>query len=244
MFINNSDKKQHMLTAIIINYNSAEIFECIKSVYSTIKTSFETIVVDNNSTDDSVIKIKKEFPQVKIIENKENKGYGRACNQAIQIEQGKEILSLNPEIILEDNTVEELLKYLDENKQAKIVSCRLKNPDGTVQDSFREFPTIWSLFTRQFKRFTIQNLTAKEITAPTKVDWVSGALMLMRDKYYFDERYFMYFEDVDLCKTIGNVYYYPLVSATHIAYRESARKWKLTAQHIKSAMQYFIKQLL
>ena len=231
-----------MLTAVIINYNSKEILTCIKSVHSTIKLPFEVIVVDNNSTNDSVAQIKKEFPKVKIIENDANKGYGKACNQAIQLAQGKHILILNPDIVLEKNTVKWMLKYLEENKEAKIVSCRLKNSDGTTQDSFRKFPTIWSLLIRQIKTlFRTKKITAQEISEPTKVNWVSGALMLMREKYYFDERYFMYFEDVDLCKTIGNVYYYPAVFAMHTAHRESARNWKLTILHAKSAMQYFVK---
>ncbi|MBI4140696.1 glycosyltransferase family 2 protein [Candidatus Woesearchaeota archaeon] len=194
------------------------------------------MVVDNNSKDNSVAKIKKEFPQTEIIENKTNKGYGAACNQAIKIAQGNHTLILNPDITLETNTVEELLKYLEQNKEAKIVSCKLENANGTLQDSFREFPTIISLLRRQFKA-----ITTKESILPQKVDWVSGALMLLRDKYYFDERFFLYFEDVDLCKTVGNVYYYPLVSATHTAQRESKQNLKLAILHAKSALKYFLK---
>src|SRR3989338_3204187 len=102
------------ITVVVVNHNSQEIIECLKSVYSTIKAQFEVFVVDNNSSDDSVARIKKEFLKVKIIENTENKGYGKACNQAIKIAQGKHILILNPDIILEKNTVEELLKYLEQ----------------------------------------------------------------------------------------------------------------------------------
>jgi len=230
------------ITVVVVNHNSQEIIECLKSVYSTIKAQFEVFVVDNNSSDDSVARIKKEFLKVKIIENTENKGYGKACNQAIKIAQGKHILILNPDIILEKNTVEKLLNYLEQNKDAKIVSCKLKNSDESVQDSHREFPTISGLLKRQIKtRFRTKKIETKEIFEPTKVDWVSGAFMLMRDKYYFDERFFLYFEDVDLCKTIGDVYYYPLVSATHLAKRESSKSFKLIILHIKSMIQYFSK---
>lgn len=225
-----------MLSTIIITYNSQEILNCLTSIYSTITTHFETIVVDNNSSDDSVEKIREQFPELKIIKNNINKGYGAACNQAIKVAQGKHILILNPDIVLEENTVEELLKYIEQNREAKIVSCKLKNADGTVQDSFRKFPTIASLILRQFISKNI-----KELTAPTKVDWVSGAFMLMRDKYYFDEKFFLYFEDVDLCKTVGDVYYYPLISATHLARRESKRNFKLAIIHAKSALKYFSK---
>ncbi len=232
------------LTIIIVNHNSAEILECIKSVYLTVKVQFEVFVVDNKSSDDSVQRIKQEFPDVNIIENSENKGYGAACNQAIKIAAGKHILILNPDIILQENTVEELLKYLEQNKEAKIVSCKLKNPDGTLQDSYRKFPTIWGLLKRQLKtRFRTKNIIAQEFKEPTKVDWVSGAFMLLRNKYYFDERYFLYFEDVDLCKTVGYVYYCPKVFATHLAKRQSAKNIKLIIWHIKSAMQYFAKTI-
>ncbi len=224
------------LCIIIVNYNSKEILECLQSVYSNINVPFETIIVDNNSKDNSVAQVKEKFPQTIIIENKTNKGYGTACNQAIKIAKGKHILILNPDIVLEKNTVEELLKYLEENKNAKIVSCKLKNHDGTVQNSFREFPTITNIIKRQFS-----SQKPKDIKAPTKVDWVSGAFMLLREKYYFDERFFLYFEDVDLCKTTGEVYYYPHVSATHLAKRESKQNLRLAIIHAKSAMQYFLK---
>lgn len=233
------------LTIIIVNYNCPEILECLNSVYSTIKTPFEIFVVDNKSLDNSVARIKQAFPDVKIIENLENKGYGCACNQAMRIACGKHILILNPDIILEENTIDELLKYLEQNKEAKIVSCKLKNSDGTIQDSYRKFPTIFGLLKRQIKtRFRTKKIEVDKIKVPTKVDWVSGALMLLREKYYFDERYFLYFEDVDLCKTVGNVYYYPKVFATHLAKRESAKNFKLILWHIKSAMQYFVKTIL
>lgn len=230
------------LSIIIITHNSKEIIACLRSVYSNVTIPFETIVVDNDSHDDSVARIKETFPQTKIIANKINKGYGAACNQAITIAQGNYILILNPDILLEKNTIPELLKYAHENREARIISCTLKNSDGTVQDSFRTFPTILSLLKRQITtRFRTKRIIPNEVTMPQKVDWISGAFMLLKDRYYFDERFFLYFEDVDLCKTIGNVYYYPGTSATHLAKRESARNLKLTYWHAKSAVQYFFK---
>lgn len=230
------------LSVIIVTYNSKEIISCIESVYATLHFPFEIIMVDNHSSDDVAKKIRDIYPDVTVIENTTNKGYGTACNQAIKIACGKHILILNPDIILEQNTVAELLSYLTKNKRAKIVSCKLKNADGTTQDSFREFPAITLLLKRQINtRFRTKNNTAKEPSKPCKVDWVSGAFMLLRDKYYFDERFFLYFEDVDLCKTIDDVYYYPHVSAQHTAKRESARNLKLTFFHAQSALRYFLK---
>ena len=147
------------LTTIVINHNSKEIFNCLESIYSTISVPFETIIVDNNSTDHALAQIKKQFPETKIIENTVNKSYGTACNQAIKIANCKHLLILNPDIILEKNTVTELLKYIDDNKEAKIVSCKLKNSDGSIQDSFREFPTIKNLLKRQLMKTNVQEIT-------------------------------------------------------------------------------------
>src|SRR3989344_1023856 len=99
------------LSIIIINYRSPDILHCLQSIYSSLTLPFEIIVVDNHSRDGAVAKIKETFPRTTIIENTINKGYGAACNQAIKIANGKHVLILNPDIILEQNTIQELLHY-------------------------------------------------------------------------------------------------------------------------------------
>lgn len=233
------------LSIVSVIHKPEQIPDClnsISSVYNTVNAPFETILVANKSSDFSTEIFNKKFHDLKIIENKENRGYGTACNQGVSIAKGKRILILNPDIILKENTINELLKYLDDNNDAKIVACKLNNPDGTTQDSHREFPTITSLIGRQFSTlFRRKKIIAQDVSQPTKVDWVSGAFMLMRNKYYFDEKFFLYFEDVDLCKRIGGVYYYPLVSATHLTQRESSKNLKFITIHLKSMIHYFAK---
>lgn len=186
---------------------------------------------------------------LKVIENKKNVGYGRACNQGMKIAKGKHMLILNPDVNIDGASLGNLISEMEKNKKANIVSCKLINEDGTLQNSCRRFPTFRALIARRMPPF--RHIFREELAEyymedydlknPAKVDWVSGALMLMKQKYYFDERYFMYFEDVDLCRSIGGVYYYPSVSARHKAERESARSIKLLVAHLSSSFKYFLK---
>lgn len=224
-----------------------------KLVASPKEKTVEEAILINNNPDVDLRNIKNEgigLPCLKVIQNKKNKGYGAACNQGIRMAKGRHILILNPDVRIGLKALNELINALKQNNKAKIVSCKLLNEDGSLQHSCRRFPTLRALLARRIplpfaylfkKQLNRYNMKDYDHKSPKRVDWVSGALMLMRKKYYFDENYFMYFEDVDLCRKVGGVYYYPNVHATHKAERQSARSARLFLLHFASMSYYFCK---
>jgi len=129
---------QIKLSIAIVNWNTADITKkCLESIFSTIKkTSFEVIVVDNASTDESVKMIENEFNGITLIKNNENLLFAEPNNQAFQISKGKYFFLLNSDTELHENAVDTLVEYLDENDDVAGVTCKLENPDGTTQYYF------------------------------------------------------------------------------------------------------------
>ena len=211
----------------------------------------EIILINNNPKVDlpNLVSFRPKIPLLNIIQNKKNIGYGRACNQGIKLAKGDKILIMNPDIRVGLSDLTELLKFMKKTPAAHIVSCKLVNVDGSLQYSCRTFPTLRALFASRisfFNRFFKKSvgtylMAGYDHESPRKVDWVSGAFMLLQKKYYFDERYFMYFEDIDLCRTVEGVYYYPLVSTVHKAERASRRDALLFLSHALSMIKYFLK---
>lgn len=212
----------------------------------------EIIIINNNPKKD-IKKFMKSLPalsRLKIIQNKKNVGYGAACNQGIKRAKARYILILNPDVKINAKALKEIVKIAKQNKKANIISCKLLNGDGSLQLSCKRFPTFRALLARRI-RFLFAYIFKKQLNryemkdydhkSPRKVDWVSGAFMLMKNKYYFDERYFMYFEDADICRRIKGVYYYPSVSAIHKAERGSTRSIRMFLYHFVSMVRYFYK---
>jgi len=226
------------LSIVIVNYNAKKYLEqCLSFIYeNTKKINFEIILIDNCSSDNSSEMVKREFPEVKLIQNAINKGFAKANNQAIIKSKGKYILLLNPDTIFLSNILEELISFLERNKKVGIVAPRLLNKDLTIQGSARAFPDITTAFfgrtsflTKLFpkSKYVKKNILFKDelfMKDAKEVDWLSGAYMLIRSKAIkevglLDENYFMYFEDVDLCKRMWNngwkVVYYPKAEIIH-----------------------------
>jgi N-acetylglucosaminyl-diphospho-decaprenol L-rhamnosyltransferase len=213
----------------------------------------EIILINNNprkKISDKKLQDAQKIDNLRIIQNKKNIGYGAACNQGIRMAQGKYTLILNPDVKIDSNALKRMADFLEKNKDANIVSCRLHNSDGSLQHSCKRFPTLSVLIARRvsfpFAYLFKRNLSRYEMREydhklPRRVDWVSGALMLMRRKYFFDEKYFMYFEDVDLCRQVKNIYYYPLVFAIHKSERASRRDFRLFFHHLSSMVYYLYK---
>lgn len=252
------DKMISIITPIYdIESHLSGFIDCISKLVgkSDDKLVKEVILINNNPKKDIYcmkemgLKIKK-IKILKVIQNKKNIGFGSACNQGLKAAKGDFFLIMNPDVNISYNALKGLLNALKRNNYANIISCKLLNEDCSLQHSCRRFPTLRALLARRipcpFARIFKKNLDSFNMKdynhkTPRKVDWVSGALMLMGDKYFFDEHYFMYFEDTDLCRRIGGVYYYPAVSAIHKAERQSARSPRLFFSHISSMIYYFYK---
>lgn len=231
------DKKinQIVLSVIIVNYQTGELLlNCIKSIYenNTIPT-LQIIIVDNNSSDESISLVRKHFNGIKFILNDQNLGFAKANNQGLQVAQGEFILLLNPDTLILPQTLERSVEFLKNTSDAGVVGCKILNPDGSLQPSCKSFPGLWNhlfestflykLFpkNRLFGKFYMTNFDYAEVK---EVDMVIGAFLMTRKKYLeeicgLDERFFIYSEETDLCyrirKTGRQVYFIPQAQIIH-----------------------------
>lgn len=214
------------LSVIIVSYKALDMtISCIDSVYQNLtnKISFEVICFDNHSEDGTAEVIRKKFPQVVLIENKENIGFARANNRCFEITQGKNVLLLNNDAYLKDDSLLRMLEFLRSSDDIAVVGGKLIYPDKTLQISYGYFPTF--LFNNFFMRTLLKKIrTVFPVKKPVKVDWVSGAYFLIKkevldDVGFFDERFWMYYEEIDLCARIRHagykIYYYPESVVVH-----------------------------
>ena len=235
------------LSVIIVNYNVREFLEqTLRSVYQAAEgLSVEVFVVDNNSIDGSVGMVRTRFPQVHLIANEHNVGFSKANNQAIRIASGRHLFILNPDTIVQEDTLSTLVQFMDSHPNAGAVGCKILNPDGTfAPESRRSFPTpavafyrmtgLSKLFPghRQFGRYNLSYLSPDEAT---EVDALSGSCMVVRKAVIgiagmFDEDFFMYGEDLDWCYRIQeagwSIHYTPDTQIIHYK-GESTKKGEL-----------------
>lgn len=208
------------VSTIIVNYNTKDITRnCLESVYKQTKDiSFEVIVSDNGSTDGSVEMIKAEFPQVILIENNANLGFGAANNRGLKVAKGKYIFYLNSDTVLLNNAVKLFFDYW-ENSAEKVgigaLGCNLQNEKGDYIHSFGRFPTYKKEIRTLIKQnvsicingllcfLKIPNLRRKAKIPDVyngEVEYITGADLFLRNDDFakFDEDYFLYFEESDL----------------------------------------------
>ena len=193
---------------IIVNYNTKELLEnCIVSLMENLnKNDYEIIIVDNNSTDGSVEMLEKEFSQkVKIIKNKNNIGFGAANNQGSKLAKEKYLFFLNSDTLVKYNIFNEIKDEFESNGDYGVIAPKLILENGEEQSfAYGNFPTLTSLMKEKIFK------SIKQTEKKVETDWVSGAAMIVRKRLYdkvggFDEKFFMYFEDIDLCKKIRNL---------------------------------------
>lgn len=247
---------------IIINYNSTDYtLRCIKSARLVMGERVNFIVVDNNSTDEPD-RILKQNPDIHFIKNSINLGFGNAINHALDSTSSQYIMLLNPDAIVLDFSLDEILNYLEEHPEVAIAGPMILEPDGSVQGSARRFPTVWtSIFGRKSpltRLFPRNPITKKEFICfnggtekPQTVDWVSGACMIIRRKAImqvggFDSQFFMYWEDADLCKRLKEkgwkTVYFPKSKICHYTGKSSdTRQVSSIYQFHKSCFTYFKK---
>ncbi len=180
------------LSVVIVNYNVREFLnQALRSVErAAAGLTVEVFVVDNNSVDGSVEMVRRGFPDVHLIANEQNVGFGAANNQAIRQARGRYVLILNPDTIVQEDTFSTLVRFMDEHPEAGAVGCKILNPDGSFAlESRRAFPTPRVAFFRmvglsrlfpQSRRFGCYNLTYLPIDEVTEVDALSGSCMLVR----------------------------------------------------------------
>jgi hypothetical protein len=169
--------------------------------------------VDNASSDGSVEMVKSEFPQVKLIRNKENVGFSKANNKAFENATGEYFLLLNPDCLVEEDTLYKMVHFMNKYPKVGVAGCKIVNPNGRIEFSANRFPNLFTELSLKFgKKLAGSNgyfdrLLKWNYNKSREVDWVSGAFLIIRSKAYrevrgMDENYFLYFEEIDLCKRV------------------------------------------
>lgn len=224
------------LSIIIVSWKVKDLLRAnLRAVFASLSDfSFEVYLVDNNSDDGTVAMVKQEFPAVKIIANQKNVGFAKANNQAIREASGDFILLLNPDMKLEVSALKNLLAFMKSQPQAVVASGKLKDEQGKTIKHVRRFPKLLDqliiilklphIFPDLVSRYLYKDF---DYSQAAKVDSVRGSFFMInrlayqklsgKEKPFLDERYFIWFEEVDFCRQVaafgGEVWYTPSAEA-------------------------------
>lgn len=236
------------VSIVICNYNTSKILKnTLSSIYKNARNiSFEIIVVDDGSTDDSVGMINKYFPKIKVIRNIENLGYSKSCNIGTKLAKGRYVLQLNSDVnFTKDTSIDLLIDFMNKNPKIGICGCKIIRHDGSLDLPCKHaIPTLKNSFFQPFGLYKLfpkiksinYYMTYLSDNEPARVGGL-GAFMLIRKKLieqigYMDEEFFIYCEDTDYCyraiKAGWDIYYFPKVKVMHM-HGGTTNKFKLRA---------------
>ena len=202
------------LSIIIVCHKGWErLYKCLDSLNTFSGTGFtaEVVVVDNKSDDETILLIEKQFPKFSFIRNSVNGGYANGCNLGSRNSDGEFILILNPDTVVTEAEIGNLLNVARQNPDYSIVSCRQVNEKGRECVAYGEFPSVYNLTGFQRALFRrgrqVKWKPDDEVIFP---DWIPGSVVLVKRETYeklggLDEDFWMYYEDVDLCKRAANI---------------------------------------
>ncbi len=258
-----------ILSIIIVSWNVKDkLRENLAALLkSKVDFEYEIIVVDNNSEDGTIEMVEKEFPDVSYIANEANLGFAKANNIAMKQIESDYVLLLNPDMRVRDDTLGKALNWLMRNPRASVAGCRLTDPAGNTIRQVRRFPSVWNQLSiilklpHIFKRIIDHYLFADfDYTRSARVDSIRGSFFLIAmhrvrelDHFldstlpFFDDNYFLWFEEVDYCRQIkkagGEVWYTPAAECTDLV-GQSFKQVKLstTQNYMRDSMiKYFRK---
>jgi N-acetylglucosaminyl-diphospho-decaprenol L-rhamnosyltransferase len=249
------------LAVVVVNYNTGSFLErCMDSIHaSTGDVSLEVVLVDNASTDGSAERAAAGHPDVRLIRNRSNVGFARAANQGIEATTAPFVLLLNPDAEVVGGTLASLVKLARERPRAGAIGVMVRNPDRSIQPSARRVPRLGEALGHAFlgpvmpaNPFTRSYTMADWDRASERaVEWVSGSAMLLRraaleEVGTFDEGYFMYVEDVDLCTRLRRggwtVLFCPELEVIHqIGVSTRGQRGRMAFEHSRSIQRYYDK---
>ncbi len=245
------------LSIIIVSFNTRDLtIQCIESIFNHVEhISFEVIVVDNASKDDSEKQISNfKFPvsNFKLIANKENVGFSRANNIGVKHSSGRYVLFLNSDTVVPEKTIEYMVEFMDRHEKAGAATCFVRMPNGLLDDAaHRGFPTPWNAFchfsglSKAFPHsefFNGYHMAWKDLGKIHEIDALAGAFMIVRREAgeavgWWDEDYFFYGEDLDFCYMLKEkgwkVYFVPEVEILH--YKGASGGIKKESQKVTTA---------
>lgn len=250
------------LDVVIVNYNAGEhLLRCVASVRAAAGAT-ETIirVIDNDSQDDSIDRLAEADPDVRIVRNLDNVGFGSAVNQGIAAGTAPWVLALNPDAEISSGDLATLLDFASGHDSAGAVGMLVRDPDGTIYPSARRIPTLAEAaghaligpFRRDNRWSRAYTMEGWDRTSAREVDWVSGSSMLLRRNALertggFDPGYFMYAEDADLCTRLRadgwEVWFTPAVTVVHDHGLSTRGSRRMIWEHSRSIQRYFSKHI-
>jgi len=253
-----SSASRPKLSVIILCWNDLRIItDCLKSIYAhTHLTDFEVIVSDNGSSDGSPEFIHNHFPLVNVVENGANLRFSKGNNAGIEVARGELILILNPDTLIHDGALDKFVEFADRHPEAGAFGCRVLNADGSYQGPARPFPTIWrewlaALYLRPLGY--LSDLLTSDVyvgwhgDTERSIDWQSGCCQMFRAELLkhlkgFDERFFYYYEDVDLCHRVWDagypILYTPAATITHLGGQSTTTRSRLSFELDKYRNRY------
>ena len=244
------------ISIIIVNWNTRDLLKsCLESVLETIHDiSYEIIVVDNASQDGSVAMLQEKYPEIRLIQNEQNRGFGAANNQAMRIMTGRYALLLNSDAVLTENAVRELFTFMEAHSDAAMACGQLLSADGSKQNSVASFPNLLTLLMNISlleylfpKRYPSKRYNHDK---PIEVDSCIGACLLVRKKAIddvgmLDERYFFFFEETDWAYQMRNagwkVFHVPTAFIYHFQGQSIGRDIQSRIEFYRSRYQFFRK---
>lgn len=216
------------LSIIIVSWNVREkLKDNLRALYESQNVDFEVFVIDNNSHDGTAAMVQENYPQVKLIINRENYGFARANNQAIKLAGGRYILLLNPDMRVFDDTLSRMISWLDRHDRAWLAGCRLLDVSARIIKQVRRFPTLVDqlaiilkiphIFPAVLDKYLRNDF---DYSKSASVDSIRGGFFMIRKQTVekiglLDERFFLWFEEVDYCRRVreagGEIWYVPTV---------------------------------
>ena len=204
-----------MVSIVVVSYNTREILrKCLQALYeNTRDIDMEVFVVDNNSGDGSASMVQRDFPDIRLIANNRNVGFGAANNQAFSLAEGRYIILLNPDAYIGPSSIGNCISFMDRTPGCGLCGGKIISPEGRLEPSARRFPNAL------YKLLTLSGVSGKFPDSPLlnrhefggfghdhaiEVDWVPGTFTIIRKKMldaigFFDERFYLYYEETDLC---------------------------------------------
>jgi N-acetylglucosaminyl-diphospho-decaprenol L-rhamnosyltransferase len=251
------------LSVVIISWQMKSMLEAMLNsikVY-TQGIRYELIVVDNNSQDGTATMVQQDYPEAILIVNSENRGVAPSRNQALQIASGRYVITLDADMLLLENSLKQLVDFMDANQYAGLCGAKLIFPDGSVQPSGRRFPTPFAFILRRLeflsgvrnsKTLRYHEMAEWDRSDIRQVDYVIGACQCIRRTAmeqvgFLDERIFYGPEDIDYCLRMHRngwqVYYYPHTSIIHYEQRATKKKIlsRLSFLHLKGIVYFYWK---
>ncbi|WP_201317985.1 glycosyltransferase family 2 protein [Paenibacillus sp. EPM92] len=233
------------LSIIVLNYNTKQLtLNCLESIRNSVtEYLYEIILVDNHSTDGSIEAFERHYPEIELIRNQVNVGFSKGNNQAMKIARGRYVLLLNSDTIVNSDTLDVMLQFMDQRPTVGAAGCKVVLPDGSLDKACRRgFPTPSASFYYAFgfaklfprvPRFNQYQLSYLDPDQDYPVDCLVGAFMMVRREVIdqvgmLDEDFFMYGEDIDWCYRIKEagwgIHYYPYTEIVHYKGASSRRR--------------------